>query len=1556
MALARGTQRHPSQKAVEEHIVLLREEMNAAHDRRTRASIHAYIAFLLESLSGNVSQAVSEYLAAYNTDPTFRFPIFALIRLFERRQSVKNLIRLYEAELESTTHGEQRAKALTDMGLVFEDHLGRHGEAASCYKRALATSRSPTAAFMLERVMFASGDVVHAHEAILLRAARTTDTELKRCLLLEFARFKADEGEREEAFRLVRRTLEQEGDKLRSYAELERLSREHDCPEDQLEALEGIGTLVEQRPLRSASASVITATSAAPFWREAAWIRARSGDDAGAIVSYDRALASLPDSSLLRLERFLANARLGDTHAAANDALHLLHNAAALAPWQAPLWLSAAESAGDHGDTMELLRNLNQAVAADPESAFVHAVLDDGFGKNGYWREKMHLLVRWSEFLSDRSKQRVLWQAAHIGSDVLEDLDASLELFERALASSKGDALALVHAALQVAKGAQDQTRERLFAKTLLTSNAGGEDKAYAARELYMSMAFGDPEARALLAHCLPDQVHAAWAPYLAWIDGAMSGDALLVAQAHERIAILVEEPGLRVAHRLARARSLVRQGALEDAVDTLRHVLAAAPAHPYAVQLLEELLRRRGDTADIVALLQNAAAGQKDSERAAVRQMLAGFAAEEVGDAGQVVASYEKAAATPGVSDTALWFLYRFGLRTGAVATVKEALRRLAANELQRGAGGRFSVEFAELVRTVDGSDEAAAESYATALSSSLWSRSAAASIAFLQPSDVSPSVRAQAFALLASSAQGAARTDLLREAFRERVNDDAAHLPKEMTDTLDASFPFWTSFICFAQDIGSVERSAAWRGICKAIDQTGERAETELVQRWYALSENGAPAQQGDEASHSRHLSDSLQFDELSWSTPTAEARFRALEALAEHIPLEEQSTSTAAERGRAALLSGHFEQAADLLHRVVERDASDLSSWESLRVAAHATGRWTTVVECCDLLASHCEGELCALLLEEAAATLMDQLKQPEEAEKRFEKAFELDPESNIAYYRLRDLWTQRAEVDKLLHLTTKRAEVIDESEELTHLLYTLARLQRALDAHDEALAAIEQLLIIEPLHAGGLALEAEIHVAKRNWQRAVGSLQRLTTAAVPQAQKRVAHLGAADFLENKLYKFTEAIDELERIVALGLEDAALYERIAKIAERSRQHDRAAKAWEEAAARSQIADVAKLERRAAAVHVYSRKDTLSGIQAYRRALRAEPTDLRSGQALMELLDDAKAREAFCVEFEAAVRSELTQSPVHTDSLKKLLHVAQWSQQSDLEVAINEVITAVGLELSDSGLSSTPQRRPIYTLRESLSEGLTRRLLPVSEVELLVLRALAEVLDSVDKAAAAPLARANRVKSHSVKDEALLICNIFGVQGPEVYYANDLSTHITPYRHKGRLNLIIPRDLEAPLSHQNRFSAAYAAAAESFGLLPLLQRSPRKLSLMLEALRILTSSGAQAPTTDEASRQVDHLQKHLSRKLRSSFPKLMENIEAPGPATFGELAQKAHAGPLAAGALVAGDVSCALKHLLEGEVNEQSVTTSRLSLRLCGFWYSTLATQIRQRLGNDA
>src|SRR5690606_4026837 len=131
-------------------------------------------------------------------------------------------------------------------------------------------------------------------------------------------------------------------------------------------------------------------------------------------------------------------------------------------------------------------------------------------------------------------------------------------------------------------------------------------------------------------------------------------------------------------------------------------------------------------------------------------------------------------------------------------------------------------------------------------------------------------------------------------------------------------------------------------------------------------------------------------------------------------------------------------------------------------------------------------------------------------------------------------IHDLLAEANDTPGLLSLVERRLEAETDAGQLERLRYERARLQRSVGDRHAALETLDELFHDSPEHVGGIALSVEIFVSLERYPEAVVALQRLAAADVPPAQKRLSHLGASDFLSNRLGRPEEALAELEAVV--------------------------------------------------------------------------------------------------------------------------------------------------------------------------------------------------------------------------------------------------------------------------------------------------------------------------------------------------------------------------------------------------------------------------------------
>ncbi len=1322
------------------------------------------IGHLTERALANEAQAVREYLGAYNLDPAFRPPLIALVSIFERRRSIKNLARLYDAEARGATTPREAASALADRAVLMADQLGEPAEARSLLETAFQQAgEAQDIALLLEHQLLSEGDRAAATEVIAQRAELVHDPVLATLLRIEVARFSEDEGDVDAALSVLRAAVSTPAARWRVLEQLERVARRAGRHPERIVALEGRAKLAsaeargEDQGQASGAFSVQrfadqarASAEAAALFREAARARVTVlSDAAGARRDYESALALRPDDAVLRYEHMLTCELTGDLEAAAEQAQALL-DAGVEGAAAAALRFRLAERALAQGEAETALAEMREALGANPASAAAAAMLEDLLRGRSDEEALAYLEARAEKSEGAALAQRA-WEAAQLAAEGTKDFARARPLFEKARASA-AEPTPVIREMYGAALRLGDAPGARAAAEALLQRDLDPEERSAVARDVHEILRLlleDDQAADTALERALGDEVTATWAADLARLQGAIGGNADLGAHAHVALAERAGDDETAAAHLCAAARLQMRAGHVDDAVETLRKALARSPSHPYAVALLEEVLRARGDADELMRLLKEAAEASDAPRAAEARLLLAGAEAEAADEVDKAVQTYEEAADRDPTSLAPPLAIKRLAENRKDRALLLRALEALSEREVASGEPGRHTLALGEHYDLVEGKAELALSPLGTALEGEAVSLHAAVDLVLLPATEGDAAARMAAMERLLARADDEERGPLLRWAAGAALEQDAEIAATRLAELKERAprdrFGHLAKLrlMAGAADRGA-ERADAWLGLGSATEDPDAAAQmllhglrTNVVARGEEGIDDGVILAHEVMAVAPDSLAAAVALDETLSAGDDPDGRADALGSWLAHAGAAGMLAMESA-RGRALAAAGRSREALEALLRVAAKEPDDLASWETIRVCARDAEAWDVLVEACDRLAHLVEDpELTAMLLEESAATLMDALHQDDRAERRLRRALAIDARRPIAYGRLHDLLAEREDDGGLLELVSARIELVDDPEELGKLFYEQARLFRSLGMREEALATLDNLLMLEGEHLGGLALLVEIQVQKEDWAGAVEALRTLAGAEdVPDSQRRIARLGAADFLQNKLDDGAGALEELTGLAEDGLADRTIHERIAKLAEQLERWDEAAAALMAAAMEASSPEtVARIERRAGAIHAARRGDTDAAVAAFGRALEAVPTDVEAGEAMAELLD-AAGRMELSRRFEDAVREGLDYDPTNAELLRKLRRAAAWREDGGLDAVALAALVGLGRAEQDE-LDAYQDHTQLFARPKggaSLDDGLFGRVRapgdgePVQSLATLVAEAVAE------------------------------------------------------------------------------------------------------------------------------------------------------------------------------------------------------------------------------------
>ena len=1589
----------------------LRAEADATSDRTIKAALLYEAGYVNEVQLQLQAQAVSDYLASYNADNRSRLPLHALVRMFERRRSHKNLARLYDAEVRSARSPAERGTALTDQAALSailasdESRQDVRGDAALArgtarfdadaqrtmqtrLEQALEQEPKGDPALMLEWSRRRAGDPEAALRALTKRAESSDDPVHRGALLLELANLREARGEISaalEALRAAALSPDAVGSTEEVYSiALARFARQHDFTEELVEASEQraarLGDELKEREHDNESDPQLIErlrSRAVAYWYEAARLRCTNlSDPLGALKSIERALVHVPGDPLFRGLRMLAYDLLEDREQAAAEARALL-SAGMTGPQAAPLHFRLAEHALVTGDTEAARKLLLETIEVAGGSIAAEAMLDDLLLDEARHDERIARREAAADHAGAEADAtdptgaragdaaRDLGEAAQIAAQELHDAARSLSLYTRADARSPNN-VTLLHDAYGNALTLGDVPLARFAIDRLLKLTLPADERA--ALVLHSFELESDDERDASIDREVLRSDPAQALLKLALLHAAARHDHARLGRIHEARAKLVEGDDA-AAELCAAARAALRARNLPHARALLEQALERAPAQPYALTLLEEVLRELGDAAAAITLLRKAAdrhLGQRDTEH---HLLAAGAAAEASGDTDRAIQNYQEAAGQTEPSLGALWALLRLAQRKQLSELEQKARAGLADRERMQQRAGVDTLLLAEHLDLNEQKPAEAEPLLQLALEDEDLGHHAAVALSLSRSAPLA--LRAQALELLATRATDSLRPALLRELGGALAARGAPHarvlgLVERVTRVRpDDRWAAWTRTHT-GLSLRESQHTRALTGFAEITTdpQIASIARAEAL--WAKQVE--APTRPLAEAlfellPDGQELTLEVADVVAALGTPENDGSLRtqALDVLARGAE-PELRTAVLLSLTRARLAEGDAVGAMTPLEELLTRQPELLAAWELAHVAARQANRPALLADAAEKLAEALDGELALELYEESATVRMDELEDLAGAERLFAQVLSIAPRRELAYVRLHELLLRRNDVEQLTALLRRRLQLIDHPEDLIRLYYELARHERKRGALSEALEALDNVLMLDDEHLGALGLSAEIQTARGNFAEAVVALDRLANAgSLPRAQRRLAALGAADFLEHKLDNRAGALERLEQLLILTPDDAKLHVRVAELAERHEQFERSASALERAVEIESDSDVRiALSVRLGDLLAQRLGRKVEAVSAYRRALEWAPGHVDAARSLLSITadDDVLSR----VELE--VRGIAREQPRDPETLRKLHTLAGLKHDEDLAFVALSALHALAAVKGIGGLRADEResfasaeqkaRSCGFTAAAVLSDGELRAFLAPSldgRAQQLLSAVFASASSAVELDQLEParfgVGRAQRLTArdpHPVRDDLRALAQPLGLTIGDVYVGGSVPTRIAALPREGELSFVIGSDVSSPLIGEARHMAALQLAAVLLDSLPLLSRTTDEAARVVYAALAVEDCplprGVERAQLGDLPRTVG---KALSRKARRALPELLRAMPDGGAEI-----------PLHCQALLARTRRLAL--LISGEL-EAALREARspldADLDLLRSWTGTAISSTRRKLG---
>ncbi|MCB9667822.1 MAG: hypothetical protein H6715_06875, partial [Myxococcales bacterium] len=1124
-----------AEQPLEGQIALLRTLEQASDDSLGRAALLYEIGAIIEEKQADESLAIREYLAAFNSAPQFRPPLYALIRIFERRRSFQNLLKLYEAEANSAVTAREKASALVDSAVLLEDHLNQSDLGRAMFEEAAALDPSLQATWlMLERSAWRLGDKEGAERAVLALSEHVEDPSWHAVLRVESAVALNQHGRVDEAIQLLRLSAKHEGAQSLYWQQLEAIAREHGRPRVLIDALEQQAKYWGSSNQSEGGTGAPSAEMVAALWAEAARYRSRYDNNADPMLeSFGHAVAELPNDVALMLDM---SVRLSGTPHQQEALLYLdaIKEQHPPAPLLGALSVLEGEILEDLGRHALAQQALERAVAACPDSRAAALLLENHIRKHHTPEARIDHLLNQSATHADHSF-RMRWEAAQIAAHELGDAAKSRVLHQSA-ASVATESTAVLRELYGHLLRLGDLYAAREVATTLLRHELEDVERSALLRDQYELLrdVFGDLDAtQELLTEILKVPAAADWAPDAARVFAAMNDNSQLCGMAHETLASRSSDPRLAAAHYCASARSYVRAENQSAAVHALRQSLLKVPHHSYATALIQHLVQTGERSRDLIALFRETAFDSGEPNGLESSLLLTAFEAELNQDYQTAIQTYLQLHQLSPHGVAASWHLRRLALRLGRRELLQQGLEGLYSREESQQRPGLATLELAEFRDLVSRDPEAASPLLASLLHHPDFGPTAAIMV-LTQPLGAGQlEHRLAAVSRILPKTGGVAHIGLQREWISlslASLGEQNLGVFSQAVETLIQRDPrdFYGHLMrlrTYSDEAGTASlRADGLMDIARATTDTRVAADLMLhAVRTKLLSE--ARDAQGDAVIYAHEIdaeadpmAAAVAFNETLGGGDDPQTRSDAFQTWTHHAG-PEWSASARAALGRTLATAGRYADAVQVLGDVLTQDETDLSSWEALQHAARHAGMWRAAARACDVLSEHATGSLKTQLLEESALIWLNELEDENAAELRFVHALDLDPSREVAYEQYYRLLRTRGDTLRLLDLLKIRLTAVTNDKERGRLYYEQALLFRSIGNLEGCKEAVLHMLESEPAHVGGLALLAETLTVLEQWDSAIVVLRQLAQAQVPASQQRLCRLAAANILERK-----------------------------------------------------------------------------------------------------------------------------------------------------------------------------------------------------------------------------------------------------------------------------------------------------------------------------------------------------------------------------------------------------------------------------------------------------
>jgi tetratricopeptide (TPR) repeat protein len=1587
-AAAAAVNQDPGKHARASHVERLREEIAATEDKALQAVLLHEAGVDHEAL-GEEPVAARDYLAAFNADAHFREPLEALVRILGRRKSYKNLAKLLDAMVRGAETAEDRARALWEHAVVLLEHDKNKEEARAKLEEAVAESPDDATSWLeLELLAAEAGDTAGVMRSIEARVGLVADQTYKALLYIQLAELSAKLDQQTRAYEFLDAAAALEGRaRFQTRLVLERVAG--DDLEVLSRALEGQAELIAEVIDDEARGEEIGVPRfmrkpefAADAWLRAAEIRKKLGDHDGANAMLAQAAKRVPGSSVIARARLTSLEARGDLDAAAAVASAELAKGAAQSN-AASLWLRVAEASAAGNDRAAAVAALKSALEADPKCIPARAIELDLLGDAEDPAALATALEATAEtFTTQGAKARAFTLAAYAWASLARDAQAAKAALSQAsalglpasTAARFGRAFATI---VSDAPWFEEST------KRLIVAGADPDETASLWFELGRSRLLrGDAAGAQDAFYKLGTSQGEGAFVRSAWLGRALSAFAVgLAAPAEgERAArdpaaldeLVAVESDADLARGLAVVAALrtLQAGDVAGARKRLAALHEAAPGDEVVAVFLAELAAPTEPVA-AARVLSACAASSTEADVAAALRVEAALLLWRGDERSQAVEELEAVREAMPRAAGALLTWARRGVDADSLAGRRAAIDAAvqAGADPTVAALERFSLEIAWGKSGGDTDDaRAALEAAEGAASDELAVAAALGRLIWAPVSEVDADdgrdATGRALDLLEAQGDDGAR---VARAERHRVARDVDRNPESSLATAERWFdveptlPVALEWLGAAVRAGDLDSEAKARVAAQSHLADGGGAALRASAAIVALfGQPGAlhPLLEGDQPA--------VRLMNVELAPPGCDPRRRAsaLHGLGDALGADAQLDALAL-ASWSDLAAGESARALEGFKAVVEARPEDLAAWEGVRAAAEAEGdALQTALAGAQLGALAKDDVRGGNFWEAAGLLLLEKTEAHDDAEIALERAFERNPRADQAFDKLFRRVRGRKEDDKLLDLIAKRLDVAENETEIAKLFWERARVLQKRGDSDGALAALENVTMLEPDHVGALALAGTICIQKGAFAEAAPIMARLSTIAdAPKQERLVSGITACDLYENKLGEPEKALEVLVNLHREGLSTMPVRERLARAAARTG-------AWNEATGmleqlmveRPEAAGRVEAARLAMAIWRDKVLDPVKAAPAVEKLLDEVPDDPEALELVLGTAFEPGFRSRVLSRGKQRLIDTLQKSPADLERASLLAKIAQAQQDSALRQTTLGVMVALGkpdrglseeLAIIDSKLPTRPQivldGRALAEIADPADAGPVAELFAV--IAETVTLALGPSLDSLG------VGKKNRVDAKGGPPLRLAVAEWMGALG----FETDFELYVggpDPLGVQGVAGevpaVVVGSEITAPLSPQARSAVAREVFALRRGICALRTRDDAAIASCVIA--VCNEVGVAIPNPGyavfgEISRAVH---KEISRKVKKAAQEVCQRFAQSGQDPK-EWASAARRSIDRMAAIAAGDVSLVLSDVLKAPRNDMAplVRENERAKSLLRFVLSPGYLELRKKLG---